>query len=89
MYNTMSGASEMRSNKKTFIREQRYNEIERENRMLLNKMQNIMQTDSISARGNSTVGRRMTAQLPPVARQRSLNVGARKKQEIKIAKENA
>jgi hypothetical protein len=57
--------------------------------MLLTKMQNIMQTDSISARGNSTVGRRMTAQLPPVARQRSLNVGARKKQEIKIAKENA
>lgn len=72
----------------------RYTEIERENRILLEKMTNIMQKNNIQ---NSTIYPQMpsvqpsvqlTATAPNLFQKRSLNKDARKRELLKITMEN-
>jgi len=66
----------MRNGKKEALMEQRYTEIERENRILLEKMSNIMQSNK-----NHLYN-------PNLGQKRSLNREVRRRELIKITLEN-
>lgn len=77
---------------------ERYTEIERENRILLEKMTSILQTKgpcsaphnqsvSVENRTISEIQSSITSSLPPIHK-RSLNNGLRKREMLKITQEN-